>query len=89
MSDSLKKRYQLRYAAGLYWLLDMEQPGVPYKKPLPLNETGAGIWKKIESGMGMNEIAEDMSRHYDVPFADMRQDIECFFKQLEQCGIVL
>ena len=36
----MKERYQLRQAAGAYWLLDMEQ-GEQYKKPFMLNECGA------------------------------------------------
>ena len=42
-SKSGRTLYQLRYAAGIYWLLDMSQPGYPYRKPLPLNEMGAAI----------------------------------------------
>lgn len=81
--EEIKNKYQLRYAAGIYWLLDMEQAGVPYKKPLPLNETGAGVYKMLEAGMDKDEIAEKMSRQYDVPIEEMKQDIQFFFKQLE------
>lgn len=35
-----KNRYQLRCAAGKYWLLDMEQDGETYRPPLMLNESG-------------------------------------------------
>lgn len=35
-----KNRYQLRCAAGKYWLLDMEQDGETYRPPLMLNERG-------------------------------------------------
>ena len=31
-----KNRYQLRCAAGKYWLLDMEQDGETYRPPLML-----------------------------------------------------
>ena len=51
-SESGKTLYQLRYAAGIYWLLDMSQPGYPYRKPLPLNEMGASIWRMMEKGWG-------------------------------------
>lgn len=89
MSNSFRERYQLRYAAGCYWLLDMTQPGVPYKKPLPLNKTGADIWKKTEAGLSLDAIAESMSSQFGVPVDEMKQDVENFYRQLEECGIVL
>ena len=56
MSETVAKKmsaYQLRYAAGQYWLLDMEQEGSPYKHPKNLNCVGAEIWKRMESGQQM------------------------------------
>lgn len=37
--------YELRKAAGLYWLLDLRQDGEHYKPPLAMNEMGAEIFK--------------------------------------------
>ena len=37
------RRYQLRHAAGRYWLLDMQQEGLVYHKPIELNECAAFI----------------------------------------------
>ena len=44
MLQKQSERYQIRQAAGMYWLLDMEQPGIPYRQPVLLNETGAAFW---------------------------------------------
>ena len=53
----MKERYQLRQAAGAYWLLDMEQ-GEQYKKPFMLNECGAYIYRAYISGMSEDEIMQ-------------------------------
>lgn len=45
-----KNKYQLRCAAGKYWLLDMEQDGEPYRPPLMLNESGAYIFRQYKIG---------------------------------------
>lgn len=45
-----KNRYQLRCAAGKYWLLDMEQDGETYRPPLMLNESGAYIFRQYMAG---------------------------------------
>lgn len=79
--------YQLRYAAGLYWLLDMEQSGVPYRRPLAINEVGADIWKLLEQGEEEEEIAEKLSAEYQVSRMTILEDIAQFRQQLEQAGI--
>ena len=84
----MSKRYQLRYAAGIYWLLDMEQPGIPYRKPVPMNETGAQMWKLHEKGMNLKEIADRVSREHRVSGDDVEKDIQLFVKQLQEDGIV-
>ncbi len=83
----LEKRYQLRYAAGLYWLLDMEQEGVPYKKPLAINNVGAYIWQLLVKGEKQEDIADKLSEECQVDRETALQDISCFLKQLEQYGL--
>lgn len=75
-------RYQLRYAAGLYWLLDMEQSGAPYISPVPLNEGGAKIWSLIESGTSKAEICEQLSGMYEIPLDQAQKDVHDFIEQL-------
>lgn len=74
--------YQLRHAAGMYWLLDMEQEGFPYRRPLPMNEAGAHIWKMMEQGLGQDEIAEVLSAEYDVERGTALRDAAEFQAQL-------
>ena len=76
-------RYQLRNAAGLYWLLDMEQPGVPYRKPLPMNETGAMLWSMVANGMSRSKISEYLCETFGIPEEEAQNDVQEFFKQLE------
>ena len=89
MSDTNQKttRYQLRHAAGLYWLLDTRQPGVPYREPLPVNEVGARIWKLMEQGLDREQIVRKICEEYRVDSDTARQDIVWFQKQLERQGI--
>ncbi|MCM1044789.1 MAG: PqqD family protein [Candidatus Gastranaerophilales bacterium] len=74
--------YQLRYAAGRYWLLDIDQEGVPYKKPLSLNEVGADIWNMIQQGFAKEEIVEALCREYHVEKDMVEDDVEQFLEML-------
>lgn len=80
-------RYQLRYAAGLYWLLDTEQPGVPYKKPLSMNEVGADIYRMMTKGLNQEQIAEALCEKYQMPRSVILPDVEQFQAQLEEYNI--
>lgn len=48
--------YELRKAAGLYWLLDLRQDGEHYKPPLAMNEMGTEIFKYRQLGDSEEEI---------------------------------
>ena len=85
--DNDKSNYILRRAAGLYWLLDAGQEGVPYKKPLPMNEVGARIFSLKKEGADREEIADTVSSEYDVGRETALLDTAEFEKQLERYGI--
>lgn len=81
-------RYQMRCAAGIYWLLDMSQPGYPYKKPVPLNEQGARIWEMTSRGMDIGEISARLGEWYGVSSDEIGSDVREFYEQLRQQGIL-
>ena len=82
-------RYQLRKAAGLYWLLDMEQSGVERQEPIALNESGAYIWKQYESLRSERAVAEALSREFGISVQEGLTDIQQFFQQLKEQGLEL
>jgi hypothetical protein len=71
--------YQLRYAAGRYWLLDTGQQGLDYQAPICLNETGAYLWKLFQKGLSREEIAGQLSREYGLDWEEAWQDTNGFF----------
>lgn len=80
--------YQLRNAAGVYWLLDMEQSGYPYKPPMILNEVGADIWNMIGNGKSKEQIVDSLSREYQVERSIIAKDVQAFWDKLEENGIL-
>jgi hypothetical protein len=71
--------YQLRYAAGRYWLLDMRQQGAEYQGPICLNESGAYLWKLFEAGKSREQIAIQLSGEFDLELEEARRDTDEFF----------
>lgn len=80
-------KYQLRHAAGMYWLLDMEQKGPEYKKAVCMNESGAYFWKLIEEGKTKEQISEHLISEYGLDKAEAEQDVKEFFDNLQKQGI--
>lgn len=92
MSKLIEKHngcYQLRYAAGCFYLLDTEQPGMPYKQPMELNEIGAEIWQMMAKGDTAEQIVQKLSKEYDAPEADILEDVLQFQKSLISYGVVI
>lgn len=79
--------YQLREAAGYYWLIDMTQTGRAWEKPLQLNETGAMLLSGFYEGRTIQELAEELAEGYGYPAEEMRADVEAFYSQLAANGI--
>lgn len=84
----MEKRYQLRYAAGIYWLIDMYQRGPGYRKPVAMNHSGARIWKGLAQGQTPEEIVEDLSLRYGMGPEELQVDVEAFVAQLRSQGIL-
>ncbi len=81
------KNYQVRKAAGRYWLLDMGQKGLDYKKPVPLNETGATIWELLQKSDSIERAVEEFAKGYGVEKEAVLEDVMQFLEQLRQQGI--
>lgn len=78
----MKQKFQLRYAAGLYWLLDMEQKGPDYIKPIAVNEVGAYIWSMLQEKT-KDEVIQALGDKYGIPVDEAKRDIEEFLEQID------
>lgn len=90
MSKTIKewnKQYQLRYAAGRYYLLDMNQVGVPYKRPMELNPIGAEIWQMMVKGYATEQVVQVLASEYEADVADIREDVQLFQRSLKTYGV--
>ena len=77
------RKFQLRHAAGLYWLLDMEQSDASYISPLPLNEGGAQILQMLAGGMSEDEVSGQLCEKYGIPPEEAQKDVHDFVMQLK------
>lgn len=86
--DDQKEKYRLRYAAGLYWLLDVEQKGQEYRKPISMNECGALICQRAMEGHTEEELAKELVKQYGIEDAKAKKDVAEFLEQLRAQGAI-
>ncbi len=53
-----------------------------------LNETGALIWRSLENGRSVDDIASEMQRHYEVTPEHARTSINKLLQTLESNRLV-
>lgn len=82
------KNYQLRQAAGEYWLIRMDLQRFVYEKPIMLNEVGAMIWQQYMQGQTEKEIAALLQQTYGIDDQEAYQDVQQFIRQLREQGII-
>ncbi len=79
--------YQLREAAGVYWLIDMEQSGREWIRPIRLNETGAKLVIGLGEGRLPAELARDLAAEYGCGEEEALRDTDEFCAMLAAHGI--
>lgn len=76
------KRYQLRAAAGKYWLLDMGQEDNSYRAPVAMNETGALILETYWDTGDPERTARVLQETYEIDFEEALTDVKDFLSSL-------
>ena len=84
-----KERYQLRHAAGKFWLIDMEQEMGKYRAPVAMNETGAMILQSFWKTGKEEDTAKALSETYEIDLEEALVDVREFLQQLKAQGIAL
>ena len=78
------KEYQLREAAGAFWLLHMTQQGMPFEEPMVLNDSGALIWENYAAGASEEEIVHLLQETYEISGEMASEDTKEFLRELEE-----
>ena len=53
-------------------------------KVFSLNGVGAKIWTMLEQGTSFNGVLDELSREYNLPSAELENDLDDFVDELER-----
>lgn len=83
----IKDGFVLRQVAGSYIVMrlggDNSLGGM-----ITLNETGALIWRAIDSGKNIDEIAAEITKEYDIDTETAKNDIAIFIDKMKKESII-
>lgn len=82
----LKKDYVLRQIADTYVVLPLGQETISFDGMLKLNESGALLWKALETGADIDGLVHALKAEYIVSDAQARADAEEFLLKLAKAG---
>lgn len=82
----LKKDYVLRQIANTWVVLPLGQETVAFTGMLSLNESGALLWKALQSGADAEGLVKALTAEYVVSEAQAQADVEEFLRKLNQVG---
>lgn len=83
----IKEGFVLRQVAGSYIVMRLGGEN-SLGGMITLNETGALIWKAIDSGKNIDEIAAEITKEYDIDRETAKNDIAVFIDKMKKESII-
>jgi hypothetical protein len=84
----IKDGFMLREIAGTWIVVPIGQRVVEFNGLMTLSETGAVLWKKLEAGSTMDELAAAILDEYDVDEETAMADIQEFVAAVSEKGLI-
>ena len=82
----VNENFVLRQVADIWVVLPMGEKIVDFTGMLTLNETGALLWKLLETGADREGLVKGLTAEYAVPEDRARTDVDAFLGKLAQIG---
>lgn len=84
----IKSGYLLREVAGNYIIVAIGDEAVDFNGLMTVNETGAFLWKKLESGADTAELLCELTGEYDIDEETAKRDIGLFIEKLQKADLL-
>ena len=82
----VKENLLLRQVAGSWVVVAVGAACVDFNGMLTLNETGAALWKALETGADRAGLAAALTSEYEVAAEQAEADVDDFLTVLRQAG---
>ena len=84
----IKDGFILREVADSYIVVAVGEAVKTFNGIVNLNETGAFLWKALETGATKEELLAKLTAEYDVDEDTAKKDIDAFVAKLEEAKLI-
>lgn len=84
----IKEGFMLRDIAGSWIVVPIGQRVVEFNGLMTLSESGALLWKRLESEATMESLVEAILSEYDVDEGTAKADVENFISSVCEKGLM-
>ncbi len=84
----IKKEFVLRTIDGINIVVAVGKEASAHNSIITLNDTGAFLWRLLETGCERNTLAEKLCDEYDISADIAAKDTDEFLTKLEAAGIL-
>ena len=84
----IKEGFVLRRVADLNVVLPLGQATLNFNGMVQLNESGTLLWHQMEKGTTREELAELLTKEYNVSKEEALTDVNAFLNVLDPVGCI-
>lgn len=84
----IKDGFVLRKMPGMNLVMPIGANVKDFNGALMLNDTGAFIFEKLAGGQSVDEVAENLTKEYDVTLDRAKASVDNTIKQLAEAGVI-
>ena len=81
--------YILKNIADSYVVVPIGSRSVDFSSIISVNDTGAFIWKQLETETTPEKILQNMLEQYDVSEEQAKADIAAFIEKLQEAELLV
>jgi len=85
----IKKGYALRSIAGENIVVPVGSKNIDFKGMITLNDSGAFLWRLLETEKTQEELLSAMLQEYDIDESAAEEDLKEFIDMLNNAGILV
>ncbi len=84
----IKEGFLLKTVAGRNIVVPVGAASLDFNAMITLNDTGAFLWKRLESGASEDELVSALLDEYDVDAARASDSVARFIGELEKADLL-
>ena len=84
----IKPGYLLRKVVEVYVIIGVGSDAYAPNQIMSLNETGALLWRCLETGAEKQELVDAILNEYDTDAGTAEKDVDAFLSQLREKALI-